>query len=136
MGDGVEFEEKGQDVVEEAKVATDAAIKAVTKSTAIQVTRMYKEGRILSREEADEEIVEIVVPPRGIPLAEVSADVRMTINMGNYESIQIGVRVQLPCMVHEIADCYKAAKSLVDLRLNQEVTGVRAYRDDRESKKV
>jgi hypothetical protein len=133
MNDDALGEEEVQEMVEEtAKPESPLA----TKSRTIQVTRMYKEGRIVSREESEEEVVEIVVPPSCIPLAEVSADVRMTINMGNYESIQIGVRVQLPCMVHEIADCYKAAKSLVDLRLNQEVTGVRAYRDDRESKKV
>ena len=44
-----------------------------------------------------------------------------TLNMGNYQSLRIDVRVSLPCYIEEIDDMYITAKKWVDERLNKEL---------------
>lgn len=102
-----------------------------TQATSAVTTRVYKEGGIVVREEATEEAITVRVPPHGVPLARVGAEARMTINMGNFESVQLGISIELPCVVEEVTDCYKAARSMVDVRLNKEVSDIRQYRDDK-----
>jgi len=47
-----------------------------------------------------------------------------TINTGNYNSIKVGVWVELPCYEEEIADAYKRAKEFVEQRLQAEVAEI------------
>jgi hypothetical protein len=102
-----------------------------THRTTVTMTKMYKDGGVVVQETEDTEDIEVCVPEAGVPLAEVGAEGRMTINLGNYESVQLGVFIRLPCVVEEVNDCYQAAKKLVDLHLNKEVAEIRAFRDKR-----
>jgi hypothetical protein len=92
---------------------------------------MYSESGTLKSEEPDEEAIEISVPAANVPLATVGCTANMTINMGSYESVKLGVSITLPCYVEEIDGAYKYAKKLVDLRLNKEVQDIKAYRAQR-----
>lgn len=89
----------------------------------IKVSRMYRNGKSLVREEADAEPIEVRKFDGNVAKVEFSA--RTTINLGNYESVQIGVSVSLPTYVEELEECYQAAKQFVDLKLNAEVAAVR-----------
>lgn len=100
----------------------------VVKET-IKVSRMYREGKIISKEEAEEEPIDVRSFQEG--MAQVSYGCRMTINTGNYESVQISVDVQLPCYLEEIVDAYKAARQFVSTRLSSEVESIRDYRKDK-----
>ncbi len=116
---------------EESLVETKQADHSHT--TMITVQKKYKEGAVIVGEKQSEHTVEVQMPPIGVPLAKVGAEARMTINMGNFESVQLGVSVELPCVVEEVSDCYKAARALVDLQVNKEVSDIRAYRDTKKT---
>lgn len=61
--------------------------------------------------------------------ALVTAGAGATLNMGNYESLRIDVRVSLPCYVEEIDGMYLKARDWVDERLSKEIEEVKAKRD-------
>lgn len=109
--------------------AAETPVVVASHVTMMNTSKMYKEGSVLVGDVQTEHPIEIRVPIAGVPMAEVSAEARMTINMGNFESVQIGVSVKLPCFVEEITDAYKAAKKLVDTHLNKEVSDIRQYRN-------
>ena len=92
----------------------------------ITTSRTYKESRVVKKEEMDEEKIDIRVFHG--PVAEIGVDARMTINMGDFESVQVGVSVRLPCYVEEIEAAYNAAKKFADVKLNDQVTAVKEYR--------
>jgi len=95
---------------------------------------MYKEsGGIVVGESHEEHPIEIQVPVVGLAMASVGASSRMTLNMGNYESVQLEVNVVLPCYVEEVDSCYKTAKQVVDLHLNSEIAAIRTYRSEKSS---
>jgi hypothetical protein len=95
------------------------------------VIRQYKEGAVITREEAGEDMIEVTVPPKDVPLAEVGVSSSMTLNMGNYESVKVGISISLPTVLPELEEAYKAAKNLVDSKLNAEVNDIREYRKKR-----
>ncbi len=98
----------------------------------VRVHRMYKESGVLTHEEfTDEHIIEVRAPAENINMASVAAGSSMTLNLGNFESVKVDVKVTLPCYVEEVTDCYKAAKAIVDLHLNGEVAAIRAYRESK-----
>lgn len=99
-----------------------------THKTLLTVNRMYKEGGIQVGEEHDETPIELRVPTREVPMAKVGASSRMTLNMGNYESVQLEVTVELPAYVEELGPAYETAKKFVDDHLNKEVKAIREYR--------
>lgn len=101
---------------------------AVTLPRTISIGKMYKSGNVLLKQEGSEDMVEVPVPVSGIPIAEVGASCRMTINLGNYETVQLEVSVKLPSYVTELEDAYRAAKAFVDHHLNKEVAAIREYR--------
>lgn len=98
----------------------------------VQVRRTYKEAGVLKSEETDEsDLIDLELPATEAVLAEVGAASRMTVNLGNFESVQIEVAVKLPCYLEELDECYRTAKCFVDSRLNKEVKAIREYRDSK-----
>jgi hypothetical protein len=112
------------------KLSASAKAKALkpTEVPRISVRKLYKEGAIIKSETEDEEMIEVEIPHPEVPLASVGFNARMTINLGDYESVQLGVSCVLPCYVDELDDAFMVAKKFVDRRLNQEVGAVRDYR--------
>ena len=94
----------------------------------VSVRRLYKDGKVVTKETEDEVMLSIELPHPEAPLAHVGFNARMTINLGDFQSIQLGVSCVLPCYVEEISEAFVAAKQFVDLKLNTEVSAVRDYR--------
>jgi len=116
-----------------SKISTDALTSAKSERRMLTVTKMYHRSGVLDREESDDEPLEVEVPAADVPLASVGFGVRMTVNMGNYETVQVGVNAQLPCYVEEMDDALTTAKNFVDVRLNKEVKALRDYRKERDA---
>jgi len=91
------------------------------------VSKHYKAGGAVTKEEFGEET--IAVKPFAVKeLASVQSFARMTINLGDYESVQIGVSCSLPCYPEEMDEAFKAAKAFTDLELNKQVKGIKEFR--------
>lgn len=100
------------------------------------VAKTYKDRGVVSREEGGESEQIKVQPIAGdVPLASVESASQMTLNLGNFESVQIRVGVTLPCYVEELDDAYMTAQKFVEQRLNKEVTEIREYRASRSEEK-
>jgi hypothetical protein len=104
---------------------------AAPSSGSLMVNRMYYASKVLTKEEATEETIEVRKPAVGIPLAQVSVGGSMTVNMGNFESVKLYVGVTLPCYVEEVDSCYSVAKLFVDKHLNLEIAALRDHRDSK-----
>jgi len=104
---------------------------APVESSSINIRRTYKESGVTMNESQDEDIITVRVPPKGVPLGRARAAARMTVNMGNYETVQLEVSIELPCVPEEINECYRYCKELVDSHLNKEIRDIRAYRDSK-----
>lgn len=73
------------------------------------VTSHYGENR-------DEEM-EIITFEEGGRIARVEVELGATINMGNYESLRVGVNVQLPCYHEEVELALDEAQAIADAKL-------------------
>jgi hypothetical protein len=129
--------EKKAGVVKEKKLSAKAKATA-TKSKSpfvvptVSVRRLYKEGKVVTKETEDEIMLDIELPHPEASLAQVGFNARMTINLGDFESVQLGVSCVLPCYVEELSEAFVAAKQFVDLKLNTEVGAVRDYRKEKD----
>ena len=114
------------------RIAKEAAKRkappAETPSPTISVSRMYKSGGEITSEESEDSQIDIMIPHHRANLAQIGCSARMTINLGDYEAVQLGVSCVLPCYVEELEEAYASAKKLVDLKLNKEVTAVREFK--------
>jgi len=63
--------------------------------------------------------------------AKVTVDYGVTFNLGNYESVRIGVTVAVPCYFEEIDRAYKWATKWADERVTAEELAVRKALLDR-----
>lgn len=97
----------------------------------VEVSRTWKNGKAIVDEQNDEEKIEVQTLHDKARIARVSFGGRMTVNMGNFESIQVSVGIELPCYVEEIPDAYLAVKDMVDQRLNREIEDCRAVRQQK-----
>lgn len=52
-----------------------------------------------------------------VELANVSYTLGFTYNIGNYESVRVGVSVTLPCYVEELEQAYRKAREFVEMKL-------------------
>ncbi len=93
----------------------------------MMINRMYKTSGIITEEEDHEEI-EVGIIPEGVPLIQIGYNGRATVNMGDYNSTQIGVSIVLPTTLEELDHAYSAAKNFVDSRLSKEVNEARKAR--------
>lgn len=89
------------------------------------INRTYRDGGFVRGEEEEHEEIKVREVPEGAFMAQVGYNGRATINMGDFNSTQIGVSVVLPAPVEEIEDAYEAAKKFVDMRLGKEVAEAR-----------
>jgi hypothetical protein len=97
------------------------------------IDKVYREGKVITKEESGEEQIEVRSYPETVPLAEVSYGCKMTLNLGNFESVSVNVATKLPSSVEELDDAYATAKAFVDKKLNAEVSGIRAYREKKKA---
>lgn len=86
----------------------------------ITVARTY--GKIGAPESQDEtiEVKNFRVQP-----AQVEIGYGLTLNIGNYESARVDVKVSVPCYAEEVNEAYEWAKTFAEERVRQEVQSVR-----------
>lgn len=102
----------------------------------ISVNRVYKDRGIITLDETDEpEQIKVNEFKDNIPVAKVEVASQMTLNLGNYESVQFRVGVTLPCYLEELNDAFKAAHKFVDTKLTKEVGEIREYRSKKRDPK-
>ena len=115
------------------KAASSASASASTTATLL-VSRQFKKSGALVKEEATEELVEVAVPPPGVPQALVGFNAKMTLNLGNFESISLGISLTIPSYREEINEAYDVAKDFVNTKLNAEISSVREHRESKKGK--
>lgn len=95
----------------------------------LKVSRTWKDGARVTKEESEEEKIEVaqyLTTPANVGFA-----CSMTKNMGNYESVKFDVSCHLPCYSEELDAAFAAAKKFVDMQLNKEVAALIEYRDEK-----
>lgn len=105
----------------------------VGKSGKIMVTRTYKKSGAVIDESSSEDQLEVqrfVTFP-----ATVSMDGGMTLNLGNFESMKIGVFASIPCYKEEINEAFEYVKELTANRLSLEVREAQEFRESRKKAK-
>lgn len=96
----------------------------------IFASKIYKErGVVVSEDGGETEQIKVQTIAHDVPVATVEYASQMTINLGNFESVQCRVGVTLPAYVEELEDAYQAAQHFVDTRLTRVVGEVREYRE-------
>lgn len=95
-------------------------VQHVLKEVTATVTRVY--GKIGAPEAKDEtiEVKTFVTQP-----ATVELGYGLTLNIGNYESARVDVKVSVPCYREETDAAYEWAKNWAEARVRQEVQSVR-----------
>jgi hypothetical protein len=84
------------------------------------------------KETAGEEVVSVHVFEG--PVAKVVRGYGLTLNLKNYESARLDVRVEVPCHVEDIDKADEWARAWVEERVKTEVAGVRNGGDKPEKK--
>ena len=101
-------------------------------------SRIYKDRGIVqpsSSDPAETEKIEVQTSAPDVPLAHVEYASQMTLNLGNFESVQCRVGVTLPTPLEELNDAYQAAQQFVENRLTREMDQIRDYRAKRDEEK-
>lgn len=99
------------------------------------VSRVYKDHGIVKNEEHTvTEMIEVQTYAPNIPLAHVEFASQMTLNLGNFESVQCRVAVTLPSRLEEVNESYLSAKQFVEERLTKEMDEIRDYRASKQEK--
>lgn len=89
---------------------------------AIQVKKVQVAGKV-TKTHKDGSVVEKSIPHSEPSVPEhpcvVSVMMNMTRNLGNYESLKIGVTLSVPCTPENVEDTYTDIKAWVDGKLNE-----------------
>ena len=97
----------------------------------IQSTKIYKASGVIQNEEVEfPDMIEVpAVHPRAL-VGNVSVMRKLTINIGNYESVQISVHVSLPAYVtkEQLDMAYETAVAFADEKLGSEARKIRDQR--------
>lgn len=115
------------------KTAKEVKLHARLSTGTVNVSRHWKEGGVLVKEEDDEGTIEVQLFAHD-HLAKVGTSASMTLNMENYESVRVEVHAELPCYIEEMAAAFVGVKDFVDKRLSEEVKNLQAYREERKKK--
>jgi len=92
----------------------------------ITVNQTYTKGKVVTKETDDATPIDVGV--FHTDTARVSYTQQMTLNMGSYESVKVGVTCTLPAYVEEIDEALVTAKEFVNEKLSVEVTKIKEYR--------
>ena len=111
------------EAVWEQRLVAEKAEKQVP--TTLVVSRQYfshgqPKGPPEMKEDTTLEIHRYVTQP-----ATVHAEIGLTINIGNFESVRVHVGVTVPCYKEEVEDCYQWAKDFAESKVKAEAADVR-----------
>lgn len=111
---------------EESPLVADPAIKGTR--GVVHTTKQFYSSRKLITESNEELVVPLNPFPKDAPLAQVSYQSGLTINLSNYNSAKISVSITLPTTLDQINDCYLAAQDFVDTKVSEESEKIQEYR--------
>jgi len=94
----------------------EAALLSVTKT-------FFKNKKQLGDAVEDDEI--LMVHDFSVEPARVGVEFGITVNMGNFESAKLAVRVEIPCYVEEIEEVYQRASDFAEEKAKKELKSVR-----------
>lgn len=105
-------------------------MKDITQQAQALVTKQYlKSGVPNGDEDNSEETLEVhsfVTSP-----ANVSVEMGMTLNLGNYESARITVSLSVPCYKEELEEAHEFARKWVEDRVVAESKKIRKFSTER-----
>lgn len=90
------------------------------------VATVYRQFGKTGEPEYNQEQVKVNSFPGGVEPAKVSYWGSAKVNTGNYENVDIGVSISVPCLLEEADRAYKFAEKFVSERLSKEIDSVRA----------
>lgn len=94
------------------------------------MTRTYKKlGRVIGQDH-EEELLEVQLPPEGVPVGEVSVRAGFTKGLDKYCSISFSSSVSFPCVKDEAEDAYNAAYEFVWRKNSEELKQIKERYDD------
>ena len=98
----------------------------------IVVHRQYFNGKILTKEESESQpLISPRAYPPGVQVGHATVGGRITINLGNYESVQLYVEVSVPAMIEELSEAYEVAHSFVERKLGTQKEAIESYKKSR-----
>lgn len=95
-------------------------------SARVQVTREARhEDGTVSEEILKDEEQAVNLPDREFdqPAANVGFNCSLTKNLGDFNSIKVGVSIHIPCYTHEVHETFELSKQFVDEKLNETMNG-------------
>lgn len=98
--------------------------KTLTKEEGVIRVKRTKFGQTTEKEEI------ISVRPFATATATVGYNGTRTVNLGNYNSIKVGVFCSLPCYVEELDSAFKAAKKFVEDRMEIEIEEIESSQQE------
>lgn len=99
--------------------------KEIRKAAQAVVSKQFVESGSEGAEEVVEETLE--VHSFVTATANVSVEMGMTLNLGNYESARVTVSVSVPCYKEEIEDAHEYARKWVESRVVSESKKIREF---------
>ncbi|UFD98274.1 hypothetical protein S1R3X_000066 [Vibrio phage vB_ValS_VA-RY-4] len=57
------------------------------------------------------------------PAANVGFQCSLTKNLGDFNSLKVGVSIHIPCYTHEVHETFELSKKFVDEKLNETMNG-------------
>jgi hypothetical protein len=103
-----------------ANVPQNVALSQQSAPATATVTRTV--GKVGAEETVSEtiEIKRFVTAP-----AQIDVGYGMTLNIGNYESARLDVRISIPCYREEVEDAYEYARKWAEAKMQQQVQEIR-----------
>jgi hypothetical protein len=101
-------------------------LKVITKKPGVAtVTKDHKkQGQTVAQDMAQEEVGEPKILEG--PTCNVGVDATFTKNLGNYESLRLGVSLHLPCYHNEIDDVFEFGKQWVNAKMESLIAELEA----------
>lgn len=85
----------------------------------IRVSRTYKKSGKVVEEDGTSETIPVKTFAYGAPICSVTHSARRTINLGNFESLQIGIEVEVPCYKEELNEALAFSEEFVDQNMGR-----------------
>jgi hypothetical protein len=105
------LEEERRETISELNESRENTAEPIT----LTVSRTYKaSGEVVANDDWQETLIvrEFLSTP-----ARVGVDLSQTVNMGNFESVRVGVLLQIPCYAEEAGGAYEFASKFCKERV-------------------
>ena len=67
------------------------------KEVILYINKMFKDGKLVTKEDSDTEKIEVVRLDPEVAYTNISAEKKLVVNLGNYQSASFSVFMSVPC---------------------------------------